>query len=240
MFKIYLHIIIISFVFSSDSSDKEKTYYGNWPVNNKPPINLPDTNIDCPNETGCSCLIDSDCNNNNCTQMPRGKYCTPKVGEQFPDFTGIDQFGEKVSIYDFSYNGKYILIEIGATWCAPCHEIANWLTYDNREVYNRRWFKKDYSKIRNLIQNDDIYYIKVIFEDKKNTDVTFNTLYDWFQKYPDEKVPILADSDRFLHTWIKPTGLPTTLLLNENMEIVVFSSRGINNAFDKVIEFYNE
>ena len=31
--------------------------------------------------------------------------------------------------------------------------------------------------------------------------------------------PILADSNRFLHTWIKPTGLPTAILLNDKMEI---------------------
>ena len=50
----------------------------------------------------------------------------------------------------------------------------------------------------------------------------------------------MADSYRFLHSWIKPTGLPTTLLLNDQMEIVVYSNRGINLAFDKLLDLYND
>jgi len=236
---LYIFIIFTSLCFSLEIEKESKSYYGNWPINKKEILNLPDASIDCPKETGCSCLVDSDCYNNNCTQMPRGKYCTPKVGEQFPNYIATDQFGDEVSIYDFSGNEKYILIEIGATWCAPCHEIANWLTFNNTEVFSRRWFKDEYLNIRNLIQNDEIYYIKVLFEDNKNTPVKYDTIYEWFQKYPDEKVPILADSEKFLHTWVKPTGLPTAILLNDKMEIIVFTTRGINKAYDKLIELYN-
>ena len=235
-----IYILLFSIIFSEEDIKKERSYYGNWPTNNKDVSSFPDINIDCPGETGCPCNLNNDCFNDNCIRMPRGKYCTPKIGEQFPNFIASDQYGDEVSIYDFADQGKYIIIEIGASWCAPCHEIANWLTFGSRQVFSRRWFKQEYYKIRDLIQNDQIFYIKVLFEDSKDTNVTFDTLYDWFQKYPDEKVPILADTHRFLHTWIKPTGLPTTILLNDKLEIVVYSNRGINNAFDKIIELYND
>ena len=231
--------IILLFTFIVSDQKPEKTYYGNWPVNIEKPENLPDSNINCPGETGCSCESDKDCINNNCTTMPKGKYCTPKNGEIFPDFIAIDQFGDNVSIYDFSGHNKYILIEIGASWCTPCHEIAEWLTYDDKKVLKRKWFKDEYKLIRELIQNDEIYYIKVIFEDRNRNNATYDTLYDWYQKYPDDKIPILADSERFLHTWVKPTGLPTTILLNDKMEIEVFSTRGINAAFNKVTEIHS-
>jgi len=47
---------------------------------------------------------------------------------------------------------------------------------------------------------------------------------------------VLADSEKLLHTWIKPTGIPTVILLNDKMEIVQPSSRGLNAAFDKLIQ----
>ena len=65
-------------------------------------------------------------------------------------------------------------------------------------------------------------------------------MYDWFSIYPDEKIPILADSEKFLHTWIKPTGLPAILLLDEDLKIKTFSSRGMNKAFDEVINIYTK
>ena len=34
--------------------------------------------------------------------MPKGYYCTPKIGDTFPRFYGVDQYGETVDLYDFS------------------------------------------------------------------------------------------------------------------------------------------
>lgn len=236
---ISLLLILLNILFTKDNNINNK-YSGGWPaVEHIHSDDLPDASIDCPKETGCSCLKDDDCNNNNCVNMPRGKYCAPIVGEVFPNFIAIDQFGDKVNIYDFSKNNKYILIEMAAPWCSPCHELSNWITYNDQSIYNRRWFKEEYTIIRDLIINDKIYYITILFEDENRNNVTYETLYDWYQLYPDEKIPILADSDRFLHTWIKPTGLPTTLLLNDQMKIETFSTRGINSAFDNLLNILN-
>ena len=229
--------LIFSILFSdSEYLTKEQKYFGGWPKFQGETNNLPNAIIDCPGETGCSCIDDTSCINNNCIKMPRGKYCTPQVGDKFPNFTALDQYGEEVSIYDFSNNGKYILLEMGATWCTPCRELADWFSYNNEAIFKQRWFKEEYTIINEMIHEDQLYYITILYEDSNKDNVTYDTLYDWFLEYPDEKIPVLADSEKFLHSWIKPTGLPTILLLNEKMEIVVFTNRGVNAAFDKILE----
>ena len=102
----YYILLFLTLVLSSENEEETKSYYGNWPMIENKIQDLPDARIDCPGETGCSCLTDNDCNNNNCISMPRGKYCAPKAGDQFPDFIGMDQYGDEVSVYDFSNNGK--------------------------------------------------------------------------------------------------------------------------------------
>ena len=69
--------------------------------------------------------------------MPSGAYCTPKVGDTFAHFYGVDQYGEMVDIYDFANQGKYILIEMGAVWCSPCNLLANWFSYGDTEITNK-------------------------------------------------------------------------------------------------------
>ena len=53
----------------------------------------------------------------------------------------------------------------------------------------------------------------------------------WYKKYPDPHVPVLADEYRFLHTWVKPTGLPCIFLVDENMRLINYTSRGLTEAF---------
>jgi len=95
--------------------------------------------------------------------------------------------------------------------------------------------------IKELINNNEIFFITILYEDNNRDKVSYQTLYEWFDMYPDSNIPILADSDKLLHSWIKPTGIPAITLLDENMTILSFSSRGINVAFDKFLNIhYND
>ena len=53
----------------------------------------------------------------------------------------------------------------------------------------------------------------------------------WYKKYPDSQVPVLADEYRFIHSWVKPTGLPCIFLIDENMRIITYTNRGLTDAF---------
>ena len=222
-----------------DNDNMEYLYIGNWPEN---PI---DSNyssnifIDCPNGIGCDCKQNNDCVNNNCQKTPKGNFCTPKNGDKFPNFIGIDQFEEYIPIHTFANQNKYILVEMGASWCTPCHLLSNWISYKDNEIQEMKWWKNDYNDIYDMIHNNEIYYITVLYEDEFKDNASFDTVYQWYNNYPDDLIPILADENKFLHRWIKPTGIPAIILLDESLQIVEFSTRGINKAFDKLLQIKN-
>ena len=83
-----------------------------------------------------------------------------------------------------------------------------------------------------MIENGEILLVNVMFEGKtKKTTATFNDILEWYYKFPDPHVPILLDEYRFLHSWVKPTGLPCIFLLDENMRLINYTNRGLTDAF---------
>ena len=85
-----------------------------------------------------------------------------------------------------------------------------------------------------MIKNKEIFLINIMFEgtDKINkTTANYEDIQTWHKKYPDPDVPILADEYRFLHSWVKPTGLPCIFLVDDNMRLINYTSRGLTDAF---------
>ena len=83
-------------------------------------------------------------------------------------------------------------------------------------------------------KNGDIFMVNFMFEgnDKANkVTATPDDVAAWYNKYPDPNVPVLADEYRFLHTWVKPTGLPCIYLVDENMHLINYTNRGLTDAF---------
>ena len=242
-FKQYsLLLLILSIVYSSD--DKTEYINQNWPINkNKQKIiNSSNTNkLDCPNGIGCECLINSDCVNNNCKKHFRaGNVCTLREGDTFPHFISKDQFDEPVDIYDFGGQGKYILIEMGATWCAPCNQLAGWLTYGEEDIKSKPFWKDEYNQLYQLIKNDEIIFITILYEDEFKDTATYDTVYEWYSTYPDDNIPVLFDGEKLLHRLIKPTGIPAVTLVDENMKIINVASRGFNTSFDMLLNILSE
>ena len=60
----------------------------------------------------------------------------------------------------------------------------------------------------------------------------YETVSDWHEKYPNNKIAILADEYKDIHQWMKPTGYPCINLVDENMNLLTFTGRGLNAAFD--------
>ncbi len=234
MDKFIILLLYISIIHSGQAE-----YFGGWPQNpDKDDINSQTVNdIICPNGIGCVCDSNDDCESRKCQAYPRGiSYCVPSKGTKLPRFSLIDQFEEKVDIYDFAGHDKYILLEFSTAWCNPCHQLADWMTYNDTTIYSQRWFKKEYNTIKDMVHNNEVYFINIHFEDEWKDDATQHSTMDWFSLYPDDNIPILCDVDKVLHTLMKPMGLPVIILLNDKMEIVTYSNRGINNAFDDLMK----
>ena len=234
-------ILFILRISKTTNLPNDNNYIGKWPNNlNKHKISGSALNYECQNnqakDIGCICYDDNDCINHNCVNYPRENYCTPKNGDIFPEFIGLDQFNQKVNLYDFAHQGKYIMIELATTWCSACKSLADWLSNNNMNIKEKRWWKDEYSEIKELVNNNNLYYITILYENNYQDYPDYKTSKEWFDMYSDIKIPILADEKKSLHRWVKPTGIPTTILLNDKMEIVNFSNRGINSSFDKALQ----
>ena len=227
-------MILSGFFWSQDLG-----YFGGWPTNsNKEAINDPGVNFECDENAylknaGCPCSLDSDCVSGKCFQSPRvGNYCLQGKETMFPRFKLIDQYGEEVDIYDFANQGKMIIIEFSTSWCKPCRELAAWLSYDDDAITQSRMWKPEYNIIKDLIRQDQIYFINIQTQDVYKDPPSLDSVEDWFQEYSDEKIPVLADSEYHARDWMRITGYPTIILLNEKMRIEQFSIRGWHDTFN--------
>ena len=232
--QITILIIIMGVMICEEKQASLYIYKGGWPVNTKiDSIIDPGFDLPCPGPIGCECKTNSDCDNQNCSVHPKGNYCVPKAGDLVPRFESIDQFGESVDLYDFANQGKMILIELSASWCSPCNDLASWLATNDQKIRNNSWWKDRYLPIRDMIINGEIYLVNFMFETDKVNKVTAtpDDVAEWYKKYPDPHVPVLADEYRFIHSWVKPTGLPCIFLIDENMRIINYTNRGLTDAF---------
>jgi thiol-disulfide isomerase/thioredoxin len=224
MLRLFL-LISLSFIFSEDSFEDK--------LNHK-------IKIECPGNIGCDCETANDCINNNCIRIPKGGFCMPALGDEFPDFYSLNQFEELISLRDIETKGKYVMIEMGTTWCAPCNVLASWLTWDDNEIENRRWWKPEYTKIKTLINENKVILITVLYEDEHRDNANYKTVFEWYDNFPDKHTIILSDNNKELHKWLKPTGIPAITLLDSNMNVIVYTNRGLNIAFDKLLELTDE
>ena len=230
--QITILLIISGVIFGDEKHAPAYTYAGGWPVNPKSnEIEDPGFNLPCPGPIGCECRTNADCNNQNCSAHPKGNYCVPKKGDLIPRFEALDQFGESVDLYDFANQGKITLIELSAAWCSPCNDLAGWLTTNDQKIRENPWWKDRYLPVRDMIVKGEVQLVNIMYEGTvKKTTVTPEDIIEWYKKYPDSHVPILADEYRFMHAWVKPTGLPCIFLVDENMRLINYTNRGLTDA----------
>ena len=250
MIKKLIHITLINFIFISplfpDEKQNSYSYEGGWPVNENKISIIKDSNtnkLTCPNGLGCECKDDNDCINSSCIQhkLRRDYFCNLNVGDTFPHFKAIDQFGQEVDIYDFANDeNKYIVIEMGTAWCSPCHMLSSWLSWDEDEIKKTPIWRKEYDFIYDLIKSNKIYFITILYEDEFRDTATYDTAYEWYNTYPDEKIPILIDENKLLHSIIRPTGIPAISIISPDMKVEVLETRGLNTAFDYIVEKFKK
>jgi hypothetical protein len=222
----------------TDPLDLEnRIYTGYWPYYpHKDELANPPWEGPCPAGMSCVCEADGDCDSGYCMGTKSESYCAPVVGTPIPRFVGTDQFGEEVDLYDFAYQGKIIALDMSTGWCKPCKQIANWILTGNDAVMENVWWTMDYMPIRDLINDGTIYWVTVLYEDAEHGPAGQKVVDDWYEAYPHAEIAVLADAEKELHTWIKPTGIPCVNLLAEDLTMLHYSNRGLQDAFEMLLE----
>lgn len=123
-------------------------------------------------------------------------------GAPLPDLELPDAEGNMRRVSDFIRPGHYTLVELWASWCAPCRSEIPFVrrAYDK---YHRKGF--------------DVLYISID-----------RCAEDWEQAIGQEKMPWpqLLDSDRTGFAAYEATGVPTSILVDGEGRICKLNARG--------------
>lgn len=150
------------------------------------------------------------------------------IGKRFPRWRFTDNFGDEVDLYDYSAQGKKIIIDVSAQWCPPCQAMAAFMDGDD-EVMGDAAFTQSLMPLRDGVESGDLLWVTVLPEQNNGSAATVKTAKQWHQAYPTKEIAVLADTagpggsgPKSAEDYVvRVTGAwPTFMLLNENMTVV--------------------
>jgi hypothetical protein len=165
---------------------------------------------------------------------------TARASSTLPRFAYADQYNEAVDSFDYSGQGKWTVVDTSALWCYYCQEVA-------KMVEGKRSYFDDYASMYSwvdglapLIEDGSVQWITVITQDNSGDTVSHREATTWYDAFPNDKIPVLADETKEFENWVAPKGFPTLMLFDENMNMIVFDRDDYTLVFDAVMEEYGE
>ena len=114
-------------------------------------------------------------------------------------------------------SARYLVLDVGAVWCGPCHAMAAWL-----DGANNGFVPDDYEPVREAVWDGELRWVTALFQDGSGNPADGGDAEDWYDDYPTENVPVLVDADEALISWVAAPGIPTLSLVDlETMEMVI-------------------
>ena len=92
------------------------------------------------------------------------------------------------------------------------------------------------ASIVDMVENGDIYWITVVFEDGIGNAAGPNEAVLWAETFPNAKIAVLADNNRALYDFLFPGGYPNLQVLDEDMTLLVYDRFDYNKALTFLLQ----
>jgi len=165
-----------------------------------------------------------------------------EVGAMVPDFRAVDQYGDTVHLYDFAGLDKPVVIDMGTIWCDPCKGMAAYLSDgDLAHVEEWAWWSSDYEGLYELVRDGELLWITVLFSTSETAGpAEQEDCEGWDSEFPNEQIPVLADTDLLLYNWIGVTSYPVLNLASSEMVLEVYADGGPRDVLKVIGEMLAE
>ena len=151
-------------------------------------------------------------------------------GDVIGRFAGPDQFGDTVELYDFAYQGKYILVDVSTSWCSYCKELSKFLTRQSSIFDGYGW-----DALVDHVEDGTIQWVTILSENAMGGAPAQSVAASWDASYEHELIPVLADEAQVMPNHVNVYGYPTVLLLDETMTVVHYNRMDYTSCFDEVL-----
>ncbi len=151
-------------------------------------------------------------------------------GDVLGRLVGPDQFGDNVEVYDFAYQGKYILLDVSTSWCGYCEELSKFLTRQSSIFDGYGW-----DPLVDYVEDGTVQWITVLSENRMGGAPSQDTVAAWDEDYTHELIPVIADEDQVMPNHVNVYGYPTVLILDETMTVVYYDRQNYTTALDEII-----
>ena len=163
-------------------------------------------------------------------EYPRGEEFTVDAGDEIPEkpmrnldppflmphFVFIDGKGQERNLSE--YRGKVVLLNIWATWCAPCRKEMPSL-----------------DRLQSTFGNSELQVLAIATDEGG-----VGVVQGFYRKFGIKKLEVFIDESGESMSKLKVVGLPTTLLIDRSGYAIDVKVGSIEWDSDEAIAFINE
>ena len=143
------------------------------------------------------------------------------AGQILPRFKWVDQYGDEVDIYDFAYQGQFMVFDLSGMWCSWCRKMAEWLSGNDglmEEVHPA--YDESWDVIPGLVRDGTIRWITILDSDDRLRETPKDTAaIEWHEAFPHDQIPVLIDYTLQMDQFLDWGGYPRMMLVEEDMTI---------------------